>query len=142
MTNERIRPNSITFIAVLAACSRSGLVDEGLRHFYSMRKDYKFIILCPSWSIMHVWLICWAVLVRFLKHVILLKKMHVNPDRSIWGALMGACRMHGKLDIAEFVERDLFESGYDDVNYYLLLTNIYGDVGRWQNAEALRKTMA
>jgi pentatricopeptide repeat protein len=138
MTNEGIKPNSITFIAVLAACSHSGLVDEGLSHFYSMRKDYNIVPTLEHYA-------CVVDMLgragKILEAYDLIKKMHVNPDKGIWGALLGACRMHGRLDVAEFVARDLFESGYHDVNYYMLLTNMYGDVGRWQDAEALRKAM-
>lgn len=138
MTNEGIRPNSFTFIAVLAACSHSGLVDEGLRHFNSMRKDYSITPTLEHYA-------CVVDMLgragKVLEAYDFIKKMHVYPDRGMWGALLGACRMHGRLNIAEFVARDLFESGYHDVTYYMLLTNMYGDVGRWQDAEALRKVM-
>lgn len=138
MTNEGIRPNSFTFIAVLVACGHSGLIDEGLSHFNSMRKDYNIAPTLEHYA-------CVVDMLgragKVLEAYDFIKRMHLNPDRGIWGALLGACRMHGRLDLAEFVARDLFESGYHDVTYYMLLTNMYGDVGRWQDAEALRKIM-
>ncbi|CAN0878648.1 Pentatricopeptide repeat-containing protein At1g28690, mitochondrial [Linum grandiflorum] len=40
MMEERIQPNHITFLCILSAFSHSGLVDEGMRFFDSMKNDY------------------------------------------------------------------------------------------------------
>ncbi|KAJ3698032.1 hypothetical protein LUZ61_001737 [Rhynchospora tenuis] len=138
MINEGIRPNSFTFLAVLVACGHSGLVDDGLSHFSSMRKDYN---IPPTLEHCACVVDMLGRAGKVLEAYDFIKKMDMNPDRGVWGALLGACRMHGRLDLAEFVARDLLESGYHDITYYILLTNMYGDVGRWQDAEALRKAM-
>ncbi|EEF51793.1 pentatricopeptide repeat-containing protein, putative [Ricinus communis] len=41
MLQERIRPNHVTFLAVLSACSYSGLSEHGWEIFRSMDRDYK-----------------------------------------------------------------------------------------------------
>lgn len=40
MKEEGIRPNVVTLICVLNACSRTGLVEVGLNFFESMKNDY------------------------------------------------------------------------------------------------------
>ncbi|GLT80199.1 hypothetical protein SLA2020_516520 [Shorea laevis] len=40
MKYEGFRPNYVTFLAVLSACSHGGLVDEGWHYFLSMTRDY------------------------------------------------------------------------------------------------------
>ncbi|XP_035545990.1 pentatricopeptide repeat-containing protein At1g06143-like [Juglans regia] len=40
MEREKIKPNVVTFISVLRACTHAGLVEEGLRRFLSMGSDY------------------------------------------------------------------------------------------------------
>ncbi|KAJ4762980.1 Pentatricopeptide repeat-containing protein [Rhynchospora pubera] len=138
MINAGIRPNSFTFLVVLVACGHSGLVDEGLNHFNSMRKDYS---IPPRLEHCACVVDMLGRAGKISEAYDFIKKMDMNPDRGVWGALLGACRMHGRLDLAEFVARDLLKSGYHDVTYYILLINMYGDVGRWQDAEALRKAM-
>ncbi|KAJ1697606.1 hypothetical protein LUZ63_006118 [Rhynchospora breviuscula] len=138
MINAGIKPNSFTFLAVLVACGHSGLIDEGLNHFNSMRKYYS---IPPTLEHCACVVDMLGRAGKVLEAYDFIKKMEMNPDRGVWGALLGACRMHGRLDLAEFVARDLLKSGYHDVTYYILLINMYGDVGRWQDAEALRKAM-
>lgn len=41
MLVEKLKPNAVTFINLLNACSHSGLVKEGLSYFDSMKKVYK-----------------------------------------------------------------------------------------------------
>ncbi|PNY13235.1 pentatricopeptide (PPR) repeat protein [Trifolium pratense] len=40
MTISGIEPNQITLLGVLTACSHGGLIEEGLRHYETMKKDY------------------------------------------------------------------------------------------------------
>ncbi|KAI3805700.1 hypothetical protein L1987_28304 [Smallanthus sonchifolius] len=47
MIDEGIRPNGLTFIAVLTAC---GLVEEGRKHFKSMSNDYFILPGLDAWG--------------------------------------------------------------------------------------------
>ncbi|PIA27670.1 hypothetical protein AQUCO_07600081v1 [Aquilegia coerulea] len=138
MPKKRVRPNSFTFIAVLTACRHSGLVEEGRGHFQSMTRDYKIM---PG--VEHC-----ACLVDLLGRAgqlseayDFIKKMPVRPDAGVWGALLGACRIHGNLDLAELVAEHLFELDPQTVTYYVLMSNMYAEAGRWEDVAKLRKLM-
>ncbi|KAF5192316.1 Pentatricopeptide repeat-containing protein [Thalictrum thalictroides] len=138
MSKEKVRPNSITFTAVLTACRHSGLVEEGRKHFESMTRDYKIM---PG--VEHC-----ACLVDLLGRAgqlseayDFIKKMPVRPDAGVWGALLGACRIHGNLDLAELVAEHLCELDPQTVTYYVLMSNMYAEAGRWEDVAKLRKLM-
>ena len=40
MKQDGVTPNAVTFVSVLRGCSVVGLVDEGQRHFDSMRSEF------------------------------------------------------------------------------------------------------
>ncbi|CAI0543082.1 unnamed protein product [Linum tenue] len=53
MPEEGLKPDAITFIGVLAACSHAGLTDKGVAYFNSMaERSMEFI---PPLNIMEVW---------------------------------------------------------------------------------------
>ncbi|XP_020099687.1 pentatricopeptide repeat-containing protein At3g12770-like [Ananas comosus] len=138
MKAEGVRPNTFTFTSVLAACSHSGLVEEGLKHFYSMRKEYGITPTMEHCTCIVDMLGRAARLVEAYEFV---KCMPIEPDTGVWGAFLGACRIHGELEMADSVAKELFRSGYNDVTFYVILSNMYAENGRWEDAEKLRKMM-
>ncbi|KAK3118680.1 hypothetical protein QOZ80_9BG0704020 [Eleusine coracana subsp. coracana] len=138
MKSEGMRPNSFTFTAVLVACGHSGLVDEGLKHFNSILTDYQI-----SPGLEH-----YACIVdmlgragRLVEAYDIIKGMSMHPDKCVWGAFLGGCRLHGKLELAEFVANDLLQSGFIDVKFYVLMSNMYFEAGMLEDAERMRKAM-
>ncbi|XP_008797358.2 putative pentatricopeptide repeat-containing protein At3g11460, mitochondrial [Phoenix dactylifera] len=138
MQAEGVRPNAFTFTSVLAACSHSGLVDEGMEHFESMEKDYAIKPTVEHCACM-VDLLGRAG--RLVDAYEFIKRMPVEPDASVWGALLGACRIHGNLELAEFVAEDLFRLGSHNATFYVLMSNMYAEAGRWEDAARLRNMM-
>ncbi|KAF6149689.1 hypothetical protein GIB67_017422 [Kingdonia uniflora] len=138
MVEEGVRPNMFTFTAVLTACRHSDLLEEGKKHFESMTRDYSIL---PG--IEHC-----ACLVDLLGRAGLLfeayefiKRMPVKPDDCVWGALLGACRVHGNLEFAELVAEHLFLLDPQNTTYYILMWNMYADASRWEDVERLKKLM-
>lgn len=138
MKSEGMRPNSFTFTAVLVACGHSGLVDEGLKHFNSILTDYQMSPALEHYA-------CIVDLLgragRLVEAYEIIKGMSMYPDKCVWGAFLGGCRLHGKLELAEFVTKDLFESGFIDVTFYVLMSNMYFEAGMLKDAERMRKDM-
>ncbi|KAL7252723.1 hypothetical protein ACSBR1_007314 [Camellia fascicularis] len=66
------------------------------------------------------------------------KNMPLRPDASVWGALLGACRIHGNIELGKFASDCLFEVDLENVGYYVLLSNIYANVGKWERADEVR----
>lgn len=71
----------------------------------------------------------------------LIKIMPFEPDTGVWGALLGACRIHKNIELGEHVANILFKMEPDNVGFYVLLSNIYADAGKWDDVAKLRKIM-
>lgn len=138
MVRTGIRPNYVTFVSVLAACSHAGRVDEGWRWFSSMHHEYKIEPGIEHYGCI-VDLLGRAGFVS--KAHELIKGMKVKPDFVIWGSLLGACRTHNNVELAEISAGKLFELDPDNCGYYVLLCNIYADAERWEDVERMRTIM-
>lgn len=138
MIRVKIVPNYITFVSVLSACSHAGMVNEGFHWFQTMKHKYSIEPGVEHYSCM-VDLFGRA---GFLdKAYDLIKKMKVRPDFVVWGSLLAACRMHKNVDLGEICARQLFELDPNNCGYYVLLSNIYADAGRWEDVEKMRVYM-
>ncbi|XP_051179667.1 pentatricopeptide repeat-containing protein At3g12770-like [Lolium perenne] len=138
MKGQGVKPNSFTFTAVLVACAYSGLVDEGLKHFNSIVREYRISPTLENYACMVDML---GRAGRLVEAYEIIKGMSLRPDKCIWGAFLGGCRLHGNLELAEFVAKDLFQSGSHDVTFYVLMANMYFEAGMVEDAERMRRTM-
>lgn len=132
------KPNSISFLSVLSACAHGGYVEEGLE-FFSKLKKYDIAA-----SIKH-----YGCLIDLLGRAgklkeayDLIKEMPMRPNDTVWGALLGACRIHSDMDMANRILEEVRSSDSDvcstDDSHYVLLSNIYAASERWENAERMR----
>ncbi|XP_057829289.2 pentatricopeptide repeat-containing protein At1g11290, chloroplastic [Cryptomeria japonica] len=138
MQQMSIQPNHATFVSVLSACSHAGLVDEGWHHFNSMSRDYHITPQAEHYACM-VDLLGRAGSLEEAEDFIL--KMPIEPDTNIWGALLGACRIHCNVALGERVAKRLFDLSPSNAGYYVLLSNIYAAAGRWDDVAKMRVMM-
>ncbi|KAM3311404.1 hypothetical protein ACQJBY_031837 [Aegilops geniculata] len=138
MEDQGVKPNSFTLTAVLVACGHSGLVDEGLAIFNSLVTDYHISPTLENYACMVDML---GRAGRLVEAYEIIRGMSMQPDKCIWGAFLGGCRLHGNLELAEFVAKDLFQSGSNDVTFYVLMANMYFEAGMLEDAERTRRTM-
>lgn len=137
MTRE-VAPNYVTLVCILAACSRSGYVKEGKEIFKSMKGKYG-IQPGPEHYACVVDLFGRAGMVEEAFEFI--KKMPIRPTVSVWGALLGACRIYGKPELGKIAADNLFELDPQDSGNHVLLSNMYASAGRWEEANLVRKEM-
>ena len=71
----------------------------------------------------------------------LIKKMPMKPDSAIWGSLLSSCRSHSNLEIAVIAMEHLLELEPADTGNYVLLSNLYADLGKWDGVSRMRKLM-
>ncbi|CAK9133984.1 unnamed protein product [Ilex paraguariensis] len=135
MVVDGVKPDEITFVCVLSACSHAGLVDLGRKYFSSMTKDYNVYPKLQHYGCMIDLL---ARAGRFDEAQALIKNMDIKPDGAIWGSLLGACRIHGNVELAEYVSKQLFELEPENAGPYVLLSNIYAGAGRWDDVATIR----
>lgn len=67
--------------------------------------------------------------------------MPIKPDGGIWGALLGACRMYNNFEMGEKIASRAVEFDPENDGYYVLMSNMYGCLGRWKEVEGLRGVM-
>ncbi|GAV71532.1 PPR domain-containing protein/PPR_1 domain-containing protein/PPR_2 domain-containing protein, partial [Cephalotus follicularis] len=130
-----ILPNEVTFIGVLMACSHAGMVEEGKLHFESMSKDYELKPRDAHFGCM-VDLLCRAGLVKEANDFI--TQMPTQPNEVVWRTLLGACRLHGNVEIAGVVRGRLVELGASHVGDYIAMSNIYAAKGMWEKKIKVR----
>ena len=60
---------------------------------------------------------------------------------SVWGALLGAYRMHGNMELGKLVAEKFFELDLHNSGTHVLFSNIYAAAGRWEDAAKVRNVM-
>ncbi|KAG9441849.1 hypothetical protein H6P81_017703 [Aristolochia fimbriata] len=138
MVRTGIRPDYISFIGVLSACSYSGLVEEGKDYFRKMTRDYGIRPGVEHYNCM-VDLLGRAGLVEEAESLI--EKSVIRNDSSLLVALLGACASHPNVSVAERVAKRLMQLEPDSHLSYILIGNVYKAVGMWEEALKVRKVM-
>lgn len=131
-----IVPDPVAFLAVLSACSHAGLVEEGVENFELMQRNYKLSPELKHYGCM-VDLFARAGLLRRACEFI--SAMPVRPSMAALGALLSACRAKGELELAEAVAGVIVSSGESSGGAGVMLSNMYADESRWQEASLVRK---
>ncbi|KAI4364638.1 hypothetical protein MLD38_020700 [Melastoma candidum] len=140
MLGKGVRPDHITLVSVLSACSYAGHVDEGYRYFNSMKESYGIDPGYEHYACM-VDLFGRAGRLEEAKRFIESMPVSIKPDSSIWGALLGACSNHGNLKMAREVADRLFQLEPSNSGNYVLLSNMYLRKGKQKEADEVRKLM-
>ncbi|KAF5739946.1 putative pentatricopeptide repeat-containing protein [Tripterygium wilfordii] len=138
MVGEGIKPDYITFVCVISACSHSGRVKEGYNYFSSMTKVHGMNPAHEHYACM-VDLLGRAGRLEEAKKFI--EAMPIKPDASVLGALLGACTSHGNLELGIEVAEMLFELEPDNSGNYVLLCNMYSRHGKLREADEIRRLM-
>ncbi|XP_024986222.1 pentatricopeptide repeat-containing protein At4g16835, mitochondrial isoform X2 [Cynara cardunculus var. scolymus] len=138
MKKKGMRPDWITFIGVLSACNHAGLVDLGIQYFDSLQKDYK-IKAKPDHFTCMVDLLGRAG--KLLEALDLIKSMPFKPHPAIFGTLLGACRVHKNLELAEFAARNLLDCDPSNAAGYVQLANVYAAMRKWDCVSKVRRLM-
>ncbi|KAJ4962114.1 hypothetical protein NE237_022024 [Protea cynaroides] len=133
-----VSPNAITFVSVLNACSHGGLVEEGVKHFKMMSQKYGIEPDVTHYGCM-VDLFGRAGLFDKIEEII--GAMPMKPDAVMWKALLGACRIHGNLEMGQQAGHQLIELAPNDHASYVLLSNLYAIDDKWDAVHRLRRMM-
>ncbi|KAF7840216.1 pentatricopeptide repeat-containing protein [Senna tora] len=135
MELENIYPDSITFIGILTACSHCGLLEEGRKYFNMMQNCF---LIQPQ-------LEHYGAMVDLLGRSGLLEEAHaminampMEPDVVIWRALLSACRTHRNKELGELAMSNISRIDSGD---FVLLSNMYCSLNKWDSAERVRHTM-
>ncbi|KAK8930817.1 Pentatricopeptide repeat-containing protein [Platanthera zijinensis] len=132
------RPDYVTYVAVLFACSHAGMVEDGKRHFRSMKEDYGIRAGIEHYNCM-VDLLSRAGKLEEAENLVM--DSAYRDDSSLWAAILGACAAHSSPELAERAAKKMIELEPGYHLSYVLLGNVYKMVGRWNDAVEIRKLM-
>ncbi|KAK8952233.1 Pentatricopeptide repeat-containing protein [Platanthera zijinensis] len=138
MNEAGIRPNGVSFVGILKACSHTGLVAEGKQFFRGMELEYGLVPRVEHYGCL-VDLLGRAGLLHEAHDTI--RRMPVAPNVVVWGALMAACKMHKNLNLGELVAKEILKLDDQNVGCNILLSNIYAAHGRWNDVAKVRRTV-
>ncbi|CAN5956074.1 unnamed protein product [Sphagnum jensenii] len=126
MCEEGVQPDDVTFICLLSACSHAGLVGEGMHCYASMVKDYMISAKLEHYTCM-VDLLGRAGHLQEAENMVM--AMPCKPHVAVWMALLSACRIHGHVEMAERIAKQILEMEPDNAAVYVLLSDIYAAGG-------------
>lgn len=142
MSRFAAKPDHITFIGVLSACSHGGLLDEGRKYFHAMKEIHQ---LEPK-------LEHYGCFIDLLGRVGQLDEAEeiirsippglVKDVMPLWGSLLGACRIHGNVEIGNRLAEQILElEEFGSSGIHVLIANIYAAAERWEDVTKVRKKM-
>ncbi|XP_059652936.1 pentatricopeptide repeat-containing protein At4g02750-like [Cornus florida] len=137
MRSTNVRPNQITFIGVLSACSHAGLVEQGKYYFHFMK--YKCFLEPTSehYTCIVDLLGRSGLIDEAMKILDQMRTDGVVVPASVWGALLGACRIHKNTEVGEIAGERVLELEPHNSGVYIILVEMYLGKGRKKDAEKM-----
>ncbi|PSR94919.1 Pentatricopeptide repeat-containing protein [Actinidia chinensis var. chinensis] len=145
MMETGVEPNEVTFVSILTVCSHCGLVDEGLQYFKLMRDKYKVIpredhytclidMLGRAGRLEEAW-----TLVGEIEDGKTSNGCFNGSNGSIWAAMLGACQLHGNVEMGRIVAKKMLKTKKDVSGTYVTLSNVYALAGMWNDVYKVRE---
>lgn len=138
MVRSGVKPDRVTFVVILNACSHSGLVNEGLRIFQSMTADHHIVPDQEHYACLIDLLGRAGCFIELLNQ---LEKMPFEPGDQVWNAILGVCRIQGNIDLGRKVAEHLIKLDPQSSAAYVLLSSVYAALGKWELVEKVRHLM-
>ena len=129
----------VTFIAVLSACSHSGLLNEGFYYFNSMKDEHRMVPKIEHYGCMVDMLSRAGNLEEALNFI---KDMPMAPNAIIWRTLIRGCRLHGYGGKGKSLSLKLVAEDPSHSSNYVLLSNIYAIEKQYEKKFRVRKMMS
>ncbi|CAN0889633.1 Putative pentatricopeptide repeat-containing protein At3g25970 [Linum grandiflorum] len=138
MEKEGVKLDHITFVAVLTACSHIGLVEQGRQILKSMESEYGIPLRMEHYAC-GVDLFGRAGYLNEAKELI--ESMPYKPDAMVLKTLLAACRACGDVELATQVASHLLEVEPEEHCSYVILSNMYARLRRWDEKAGLTRLM-
>ncbi|KAL4038012.1 hypothetical protein IC575_001615 [Cucumis melo] len=138
MVENDLKPDAITFVALLSACRHGGLVELGEHFFDSMSNDYNINPEIDHYACM---IDLYGRANQLDKALEFMRKIPIQLDAVIWGAFLNACRINGNAELAREAEDELLVIEGENGARYVQLANVYAAEGNWEEMGRIRKKM-
>ncbi|CAM8928741.1 unnamed protein product [Rhodiola kirilowii] len=138
MKNENLIPDHIAFLALLQACSHSGLKDDGKKYFEKMTRIYEL----EPWPEHYVCLVDLLGRANYLDEAFhYVQTMRIEPTAEIWCSLLNACRIHSNEELGNVAAEKLLLLNPASPGNYVLVSNLYASNLRWKEVDKVRMRM-
>ncbi|XP_056843380.1 putative pentatricopeptide repeat-containing protein At3g47840 [Raphanus sativus] len=136
--NVGFRPDAVSFISVLAACSHSGQLGLGFHYFNLMQEEYNMSPAKEHYGCM-VDLLCRAG--RLSEAEKMIDEMPCEKDDVVWTTLLRACTAERDIERGRRAAERVLEVEPTSSTALVTLANMYSSKGRWKEAAIVRKSM-
>ncbi|KAG7581967.1 Pentatricopeptide repeat [Arabidopsis suecica] len=138
MCRAGVKPDEITFVGLLQACSHSGFVSEGRNFLAQMETVYNILPTSDHY----------ACVIDMLGRADKLEEayelaisMPVCDNPVVWRSILSSCRLHGNKDLALVAGKRLYELEPEHCGGYVLMSNVYVEAGKFEEVLDVRDTM-
>ncbi|KAL6555346.1 hypothetical protein OROGR_006604 [Orobanche gracilis] len=138
MLNLDFKPNDVTYVGLLSACSHAGLVQEGLNYFNALLRDVSIKVREDHYTCV---IDLYVRAGRLREALEFIERVSMEASAYAWGTLVLGCNVHGNDDIGKLVAERLLDLEPTDANTYVLLSNMYDKSGEWKEAEMVKMRM-
>ncbi|PKU79092.1 pentatricopeptide repeat-containing protein At4g39530-like [Dendrobium catenatum] len=139
MQERNLEPNHVTFVSLLSACSHCGLLDVGIELFELMVSKHRIVPLMEHYACM-VYLFGRAGFLDRAK--LFIDGMPFEADASIWTVFLAACKLHGNSELAQLARKKLDGMLCEDNSTLVLVSNMFSEEGKWDEAEKERNKIS
>ncbi|XP_027332205.1 pentatricopeptide repeat-containing protein At2g33680 [Abrus precatorius] len=138
MCSEGTKPDHVTFVNILSACSHMGLVDKGWVYFKMMFDEFNIAPTVEHYACMVDILSRAGKLNEAIEFI---ESATVDHDLCLWRILLGACKNYRNYELGAYAGEKLMELGSPESSAYVLLSSIYTALGKWEDVERVRRMM-
>lgn len=138
MVAKGLEPNEVTFVGVLSACSRGGLLKEGRENFENMFSIFKIEPKIQHYGCMVDLLGRFGLLQEAEE---LINRLSTKEAPILWESLLGACRNYGNVEMGERISKKILKMSPKETSGYVQLSNFHASTGRWDEAMEVRREM-
>ncbi|CAL5387957.1 unnamed protein product [Camellia sinensis] len=138
MRSLGVKPNQVTFVGVLTACSHVGLVEEGLQLYRTMEMDHRVVHSREHCSCV-VNLLAHAGRINEAEDFI--NQLPFDPDIVMWKTLLAACKNHNNVEVGKCAAENILKIDPFNSAAHVLLCNIYASDCSWEDVARVRSLM-
>lgn len=136
MQKLRIRPNGVTYLSLISACSHMGLVKEGCLHFKYMTESDGVLPTLEHYNVL-VDLLGRAGYLDEAED--LLQTLPFGLDYVGWVSLLDSCRLSGDVHRGRRCFDNIVTIEGQSALGYVLMSNIYAHAGLWEDVKKLEE---
>ncbi|CAO2182542.1 unnamed protein product [Urochloa humidicola] len=136
MRRAGIRPNRVTFLSVINACSHGGLVEQGLAFFKSMVYEYN---INPEVKHFGCIIDMLGRAGRLSEAEQIIEGLPVEVNAVVWRTLLGCCSKYGEVEMGQRAINKILNLERESGGDFAVLSNMLNEIGWFSDAEQARK---